>query len=108
MSQFRTQADAAVLRQTAARFEQVDEELQAMLRGLLHRLATVRAGWQGAGGHSFEQAKTVWAQDQAALHGALRETAEALRSAGTRYQVADLAAADRISYPGRGRLELPL
>lgn len=108
MPQSRTQTDAVVLHQTAARFEQVDEELQAMLRGLLHRLEPVRAGWQGSGGRSFERVKAVWAQDQAELHGALRETAAALRSAGTRYQGADLAAADRISYADRERIELPL
>ncbi|MFV2019169.1 WXG100 family type VII secretion target [Micromonospora sp. LOL_023] len=102
-----TQAEAAVMRQTAGRFEQVDAELDTMLRGLLHRLEAVQGAWRGAGGRSFEQVKTAWAQDQAALQAALRETAAAVRSAGVHYQSADLAAADRVAGAGR-RIELPL
>ncbi|MFY1635651.1 WXG100 family type VII secretion target [Solwaraspora sp. WMMB335] len=100
-------AEGVVLDQTASRFDQVDEELQAMLRGLLQRLEILQSSWRGAGGRSFEQVKTAWAQDQAALHRALAETATAIRTAGGQYRAADVAAADRILGAGR-RIELPL
>lgn len=103
----RTAAESAVMQQTAARFEQVDEALQSMLGGLVQRLDVVQGAWRGAGGRSFEQVKSAWAQDQAALHQALRETATAIRTAGLRYHAADTAAADRVSATAR-RIELPL
>ncbi|MFY1697321.1 MULTISPECIES: WXG100 family type VII secretion target [unclassified Solwaraspora] len=102
-----TQVDPAAMQQVAARFEQTDEELQAMLRGLLQRLESVRSAWRGAGGRSFEQVKTAWAQEQAALHRALRETAGAVRGAGVHYRGTDTAAADRVAAVAR-RIELPL
>ena len=102
-----TQVDPAVMQQVAARFEQVDDELQAMLRGLMQRLEVVRSAWRGAGGRSFEQVKSAWAQDQAALHRALRETAGAVRGAGAHYRGADAAAADRVTAVTR-RIEMPL
>ncbi|MDG4763367.1 WXG100 family type VII secretion target [Solwaraspora sp. WMMD406] len=103
----RTAAEQAVMQQTAARFEQVDEALQSMLGGLVQRLDSLQSAWRGAGGRSFEQVKSAWAQDQAALHQALRETATAIRTAGAQYHAADVAAADRVSATAR-RIELPL
>jgi WXG100 family type VII secretion target len=58
-----TQADAVVMQQTAARFEQVDQSLQSMLSGLLSELEVLQQAWRGAGGRSFEQVKQQWAQD---------------------------------------------
>lgn len=92
---------------TAAKFDQVNESLQDMLRRLMGELDVLRSQWQGAGGRSFEQVKTAWAADQAALHRALAETASAMRSSGQNYAAVDTAASTRLS-PRGGRLNLPL
>ncbi|WP_089252485.1 WXG100 family type VII secretion target [Asanoa hainanensis] len=102
-----TQAQAAVMQQTAARFEQVDQTLQSMLTSLMAELAVLQTAWRGAGGRSFEQVKQQWSQDQAAMQRALRETAGAIRSAGRHYEAADGDAASRIAITNRG-IQLPL
>lgn len=102
-----TQAEAAVMQQTAAKFEQVDQSLQTMLSGLMAELEVLQQAWRGAGGRSFEQVKQQWVQDQAALQRALRETANAIRTAGTQYDVSDADAATRVSGTNRG-IQLPL
>lgn len=104
-----TRAQAAVMAQTANKFEQTDDALQIMLRRLLTQLEGLRSAWQGAGGRSFEQVKAAWSNDQAALHRALRETAGAIRTAGHQYAAADAEAASRVSATGRGGgMTLPL
>ena len=102
-----TQAEAAVMQQTAARFEQVDQSLQSMLSGLLTELEVLQTAWRGAGGRSFEQVKQQWSQDQAALQRALRETAGAIRTAGQQYEASDSDAAARVATTNRG-IQLPL
>ncbi|MDG4821591.1 WXG100 family type VII secretion target [Asanoa sp. WMMD1127] len=102
-----TQAQAAVMQQTAARFEQVDQSLQSMLTSLMAELAVLQTAWRGAGGRSFEQVKQQWSQDQGAMQRALRETAGAIRSAGTQYEATDTEAASRIATTSRG-IQLPL
>jgi WXG100 family type VII secretion target len=102
-----TQAEAAVMQQTAARFEQVDQSLQRMLSGLLAELEVLQTAWRGAGGRSFEQVKVAWSQDQAALQRALRETAGAIRTAGQEYDTTDTGAASRVATT-RGGIRLPL
>jgi WXG100 family type VII secretion target len=102
-----TQAQAAVMQQTADRFDQVNQSLQGMLRSLLGELEVLRTQWQGAGGASFEQVKLTWSEDQQALHQALAETATAIRTAGRQYTTADTAAADRLGGQ-RGGMQLPL
>lgn len=98
-----TQAQAAVMQQTAARFEQVDESLQSMLTNLMAELAVLQTAWRGAGGRSFEQVKQQWSQDQAAMQRALRETAGAIRTAGRQYEASDSDAVSRIA-----TIKLPL
>jgi len=102
-----TQAQAAAMQQTAARFEQVDESLQSMLTSLMGELAVLQTAWRGAGGRSFEQVKQQWSQDQAAMQRALRETAGAIRTAGGQYEASDSDAASRIATTNRG-IQLPL
>lgn len=102
-----TQAEAAVMQQTAARFEQADQSLQSMLTGLMTELETLQQAWRGAGGRSFEQVKQQWSQDQAAMQRALRETAAAIRTAGRQYDVSDSDAASRVAATNRG-IQLPL
>jgi WXG100 family type VII secretion target len=102
-----TQAQAAVMQQTAERFDQANQSLQAMLRSLLGELEGLRTQWQGAGGASFEQVKLAWSEDQQTLQQALAETATAIRTSGRQYTVTDSAAADRLG-GHRGGLQLPL
>ena len=102
-----TQAQAAVMRQTADKFEQVDQSLQSMLSGMMAELEALQHAWRGAGGRSFEQVKQQWAQDQAAMQRALRETATAIRTAGQQYEASDSEAASRIATTNRG-IQLPL
>jgi WXG100 family type VII secretion target len=102
-----TQAEAAVMQQTAAKFEQVDQSLQTMLSSLMTELETLQQAWRGAGGRSFEQVKQQWAQDQAAIHRALRETAGAIRTSGQQYDATDSEAANRVANTNRG-IQLPL
>ena len=103
-----TQAQAAVMRQTADKFDQANQTLQTMLRSLLGELESMRTQWQGAGGRSFEQVKIAWSEDQATLHQALAETAQAIRTSGRQYTVSDTAAADRLGGHRSGGRQLPL
>jgi WXG100 family type VII secretion target len=103
-----TQAQAAVMEQTAAKFEQVNEALQGMLKRLMAELEVLQTAWRGAGGRSFAQVKQAWSSDQAALQQALRETAGAIRTAGRQYAASDLEAASRVATTNRGGVSLPL
>ena len=102
-----TQAQAAVLESTAKKFEQTNHELEGMLTRLLGELDVLRTAWQGRGGRTFDEVKRAWAEDQRALHRALGETAEAVRTAGRSYATSDTDAADRVAASHRG-LSLPL
>lgn len=102
-----TQAEAAVMQQTAQKFEQVDQSLQSMLSSMLSQLEVLQTQWRGAGGRSFEQVKQQWAQDQEAIHRALRETATAIRTSGTQYDASDSDASSRVAATNRG-ISLPL
>lgn len=103
-----TEAQAAVMESTAARFDRANEVLEQMLRRLMEELSVLRTQWQGAGGRSFEQVKLAWAADQAALHAALAETAGAIRTSGRQYHTADASVADRLGAASRGGMVLPL
>ena len=103
-----TQAQAAVMRQTADKFDQANQSMQVMLRNLLGELEGLRTQWQGAGGHSFEQVKIAWSEDQSALQQALAETAQAIRTSGQQYTVTDTSAADRLGGHRGGGRQLPL
>jgi WXG100 family type VII secretion target len=102
-----TQAEAAVMQQTAAKFEQVDQSLQSMLSSMLAELEVLQTAWRGAGGRSFEQVKVQWSQDQKAMQRALRETAQAIRTAGQQYDASDTEVASRVASTNRG-INLPL
>ncbi|MEN3309480.1 MAG: hypothetical protein V7603_5682 [Micromonosporaceae bacterium] len=102
-----TQAQAAVMESTAAKFEHVNQSLEGMLKRLLGELEVLQTQWVGHGGTTFEQVKLAWSADQETLHRALGETATAIRTAGRQYQTSDSAAADRLG-AHRGGLSLPL
>lgn len=96
------------MRQTADKFETVNQQLQQMLSSLLSQLEVLQTAWRGAGGRSFEQVKQQWAQDQATIQRALQETASAIRTAGQQYDATDSSAASRIAATNRGGIQLPL
>lgn len=100
-----TQAQAAVMAQTAAKFDQVNQSLETMLNKLMQELEVLRSQWVGAGGRSFEQVKLRWADDQAKILRALAETATAIRTAGQVYSATDDQAASRFT---QGGVSLPL
>ncbi|MGI5211562.1 WXG100 family type VII secretion target [Plantactinospora sp. CA-290183] len=102
-----TQAEAAVMQQTAQKFEQVDQSLQGMLSSLMSQLEVLQTAWRGAGGRSFETVKQQWRQDQDAIHRALRETATAIRTSGQQYDASDSEASSRVASTNRG-ISLPL
>jgi WXG100 family type VII secretion target len=91
-----TQAEAAVMLQTATKFDTVNSSLQSTLKRLLSELEVLRTQWQGAGGRSFEQVKQEWADDQTALNQALTATAENMRTAAGQYTTSDANAAGRM------------
>jgi len=103
-----TQAQQAELAAAARRFEDVNGELQGMLKLLLDELSGLREGWQGAGGRSFEAVKEAWSRDQTALHRNLLETAEAIRSSGRNYTAVDADASQRMTVVSGGGRALPL
>jgi WXG100 family type VII secretion target len=100
-----TQAEAAVMAQVAAKFDDVEASLNKVLSDLMIEVDSVRAEWVGRGGTSFQQVTTAWADDQRRLLAALADTAQAIRSAGRTYTATDDAAADRMRRP---ELTLPL
>lgn len=102
-----TQADAAVMASTAARFDEVNTSLQDTLTRLMSELAVLSGSWRGLGAAAFEQVKTQYATDLRNLGNALAETAEAIRSSGAGYDAADTGAAARVARSG-GTFTLPL
>lgn len=103
-----TQADAAVLEATARKFESINSELDGMLKSLLQELEVLQTAWQGAGGSSFAEVKLRWSSDQKALHEALAQTAQAIRTSGRTYTTTDTNAAQSVSAAQSGTQALPL
>jgi WXG100 family type VII secretion target len=103
-----TQSEAAVMEQTAAKFEQANESLQQMLNSLMSELSVLESAWQGHGGTSFTQVKVQWSNDQAAIQRALAETVAAIRTAGQNYTASDSEAAGRVAQTGSAGIVLPL
>ncbi|MEV6523340.1 WXG100 family type VII secretion target [Longispora sp. NPDC051575] len=85
----KTEAELQIMEKTAREFETVNGELQQMLTRLMDELQPLRQKWQGAGGHSFEQVKRAFQDDQIAINTALRETAAAIRTSGQSYATTD-------------------
>lgn len=102
-----TQAEAAVMAQTAGKFESVNNSLQSMLNTLMSELSVLQTAWVGRGAASFEQVRAQYQQDLTTLNKALLETAEAIRHSGISYDSSDSSAADRLSKSG-GSYTLPL
>lgn len=103
-----TQAESAVMAQTAAKFEQVNSSLTAMLNKLMSELSVLQTAWVGGGGRAFETVKNQYNKDLADLNKALADTAEAIRSSGVSYDSTDQSAANVVSKAGGGGYSLPL
>ena len=103
-----TKAEAAVMESTAAKFEQVNDSLQSMLKSLMSELEVLQSAWVGRGSASFTQVKQQWAQDQAAMSQALAETATAISTSGASYDSTDNEASSRMAATNRGGIQLPL
>ena len=103
-----TQAQSAMMEQTASRFESTNNDLQTMLRNLLNQLEVLQTAWVGRGGQSFHNVKEHWAMDQRKLQDALLKTAEAIRTSGRAYDESDSSASSRMNSVNRGGPSLPL
>jgi ESAT-6 family protein len=103
-----TQVEAAVMAQTAARFERVNTSLTAMLRQLMAELSVLQTAWMGRGGRAFEAVKIQYETDLVHLTQALGGTAEAIRTSGASYASTDEASASRVARAGGGGISLPL
>jgi WXG100 family type VII secretion target len=102
-----TQAESAVMAQTAAKFDQVNEQLQSMLSTLMSELSTLSGSWKGLGAAAFEQVKQQYEADLKSLNQALGDTADSIRQSGAGYDSTDTEAASRVANTG-GQFSLPL
>jgi WXG100 family type VII secretion target len=102
-----TQSDSAVMAQTAAKFDHVNESLQSMLSTLMTELSTLNSTWRGLGATAFEQVRAQYEADLKSLNQALADTAESIRASGVGYHTTDTDAASRLSSTG-GNFSLPL
>ncbi|WP_433299892.1 WXG100 family type VII secretion target [Actinoplanes sp. CA-030573] len=102
-----TRAESAVMAQTAAKFDTVNDQLQQMLSTLMNELSSLQSTWKGLGAQAFEQVKAQYAADLKSLNQALSETAESIRGSATGYDTTDTDAASKLSSSG-GSFSLPL
>jgi WXG100 family type VII secretion target len=102
-----TQAESAVMAQTAAKFDQVNTQLQSMLSTLMSELSTLSGSWKGLGAAAFEQVKQQYEADLKSLNQALADTADSIRQSAVGYDTTDTEAASRVSNTG-GQFSLPL
>jgi WXG100 family type VII secretion target len=93
--------------QAAARFDQVNNSLQSVLKTLMSELEDLHTGWSGEGAKAFYGVKDQWASDQRAISNALTETAQSIRDSGRSYDATDSAASSRMAASNHG-LQLPL
>ena len=102
-----TQTETAVMAQTAAKFDHVNQQLQSMLSTLMSELSTLNGTWKGLGAAAFEQVKQQYEADLKRLNRALADTAESIRQSGAHYSSTDSDAASRVAGTG-GQFSLPL
>jgi WXG100 family type VII secretion target len=103
-----TQAEAAVMAQTAEKFRNTNQSLQDMLRRLMTELEGLRGSWAGQGAQAFDQARMRWQEDMVKLQRALDETADAISAAGRQYTASDEATAGRFKPAAGPSVQLPL
>lgn len=103
-----TSSEAAIMAQTATKFDSANDALQTMLSRLLSELEVLQTSWVGRAGSSFEQVKIAWSQDQKTLHQALSETSSAIKTAGQEYTRADEDQASKVASKNTGGISLNL
>lgn len=103
-----TQASSGDMAKVAGNFEQVNNDLTAMLTKLMDRLSVLQTAWVGSGGRAFESVKNQYQQDLKQLNNALAETAEAIKTSGVSYESTDSSAASIVAKSGGGGINLPL
>jgi WXG100 family type VII secretion target len=103
-----TQAQAAVMAQTADKFRSTNANLADMLKRLMSELDGLQAGWKGVGAQAFDQTRLRWQEDMTKLHRALDETANAIQTAGTQYTSSDDGSAQRLKATQGANISLPL
>jgi WXG100 family type VII secretion target len=103
-----TQVTQSELDAAAKRFEEVNSELQGMLKTLMSELESMRQQWQGAGGRSFEAVKVAWSGDLDRLNTNLLETAAGIKSSGHNYDATDTEASHLMNATRSGGRVLPL
>ncbi|WP_213002704.1 WXG100 family type VII secretion target [Winogradskya consettensis] len=97
-----TQAESAVMAQTAAKFDQVNQDLTSMLNRLMSELSVLQTAWAGRGARAFENVRAQYQQDLSQLNKALAETAVAIKESGVNYDTTDESAADSMTKAGGG------
>jgi len=102
-----TSAESAVMATTAAKFDEVNQQLQTMLSQLMNELSSLGGAWKGLGAAAFEEVKVQYATDLKTLNSALAQTSESIRQSGTGYTATDTEAASRVASTG-GNFSLPL
>jgi WXG100 family type VII secretion target len=102
-----TQVQQHELDAAARRFEEVNGEVQGMLKTLISELESMKQDWQGAGGRSFEMVKAAWSADLDGLNRNLLETASGIKSSGRNYDATDTDAGAAMNNAG-GNLDLKL
>lgn len=102
-----TSAESAVMATTAAKFDEVNNDLQTMLSTLMNELSALSGAWKGLGAAAFEQVKVQYAQDLKTLNTALAQTAQSIQDSGKSYDSTDTEAASRVASTG-GNFSLPL
>jgi WXG100 family type VII secretion target len=102
-----TQAQSAVMANTAAKFDDVNASLQQMLSTLMSELSVLSSAWKGLGAAAFEQVKVQYEQDLKRLNTALAQTAGSIKQSGAGYDASDSEASSRVASSG-GSFQLPL
>jgi WXG100 family type VII secretion target len=72
------QTDVATMQVASGHVYEVNEQVQAQLRDLLHRLDPLLGTWQGAAATSFHALTERWHQNATQLNAALRGIGDGL------------------------------
>ena len=97
-----TEAESAVMAQTAGKFDQVNQDLTSMLNRLMSELSVLQTAWAGRGAKAFETVRAQYQADLTKINQALAETAEAIKTSGVSYDTTDESAASSMTNAGGG------
>jgi WXG100 family type VII secretion target len=94
--------------QTAAKFDQTNQDLTSMLNTLMNQLSVLQSAWAGRGAKAFETVRAQYQADLTKINQALAETAEAIKTSGVGYDTTDESTASSMTSAGGGGGYLPL